>query len=136
MDTSFRLRIPGLLWEKYFISDSHNYITSSFAIEKNVDAWCNTTHSTWILGYSEFSVSCSWKTLLEHSPETANKTIRLLCDSNRTRTHNHIVCKRTPNHSAKLAKCLSCVVSTYLYGVFDCVLLSCHVRISEGIYTL
>ena len=41
-----------------------------------------------------------------------------------TRTHNHLVHKRTLNHLAKLAKWLS----TYLYGAFDCMLLSCHVE--------
>ena len=35
---------------------------------------------------------------------------------NWTRTHNHLVHKRTLNHLAKLARWLSCVVSTYLYG--------------------
>ena len=50
---------------------------------------------------------------------------------NWTRTHIHLVRKRTRNHLAKLAKWLSWVVSTYLYGVFDCMLLSCHVRVSE-----
>ena len=50
---------------------------------------------------------------------------------NWTRTQNHLVRKRTLNHLAKLAKCLSCVVSTYLYGTFDCMFLSCHERISE-----
>ena len=49
---------------------------------------------------------------------------------NGTRTHN-LVRKRTLNHLAKLAKSLSCVVSTYLYGVFGCMLLSCHVRVSK-----
>ena len=54
----------------------------------------------------------------------------LLGDSNEIRTHNHLVRKRTLNHLAKLAKWLSCVVSTYLYCAFDCMLLSCHVRVS------
>ena len=31
---------------------------------------------------------------------------------------------------------MSCVVSTYLYGEFDCMFLSYHVRVSEGIYTV
>ena len=59
-----------------------------------------------------------------------------LRNSSRIQTHNHLVCKRTPNHLAKLAKWSSCVVSTYLYGAFDCIFLSCHVRVSEWIYTL
>ena len=50
-----------------------------------------------------------------------------LSDSNGTRTHNHVVRERTFNHLPKLANWLSCVMSTYLYGEFDC-MLSCHVR--------
>ena len=42
------------------------------------------------------------------------------CGSNGTQTHNHLVRKGTLNHLAKLAKWSSCVVSTYLYGAFDC----------------
>ena len=42
-----------------------------------------------------------------------------LIDSNGIRTHNHFIRKRTLNHLAKLAKRLSCVVSTYLYGEID-----------------
>ena len=34
------------------------------------------------------------------------------------------------------AKWLSCVLSIYLCGTFDCMLLSYHERISEWIYTL
>ena len=52
------------------------------------------------------------------------------------RTHNHLVRKRTFNHLDKLAKWLSCVVSTYRYGAFDCMLLSCHVRVSEWTFRL
>ena len=55
-------------------------------------------------------------------------------DSNKIQTHNHLVCKQTLNHFTKLAKWLSCVVSTYLYGAFDCMLLSCHVRVSGWLY--
>ena len=43
-----------------------------------------------------------------------------LSDYNRTQTHNQLVRKRTLNHLAKLTKWLSCIVSTYLYGAFDC----------------
>ena len=59
-----------------------------------------------------------------------------LCDCNGTRTHYHLVCKRTLNHLAKLTKWLNWVVSTYLYGAFDCIILLCHVRGSEWIHTL
>ena len=59
-----------------------------------------------------------------------------LSDSNRARTHNHLLRKRTLNHLAKLRKLLSGVVSTRLYGAFDCIFLSCHVHVSEWIHTL
>ena len=42
-----------------------------------------------------------------------------LSNCNWTRTHNHLVHKRTLNHLAKLVKWLSCVVSTYLEGASD-----------------
>ena len=59
-----------------------------------------------------------------------------MSDCNGTRTHNHLVRKRTLNHLPKLSKWLSFAVSTYLYGSFDCVFLSCHVRVWEWIHTL
>ena len=53
----------------------------------------------------------------------------IISDCNWNWTHiNHLVHKRTLNHLAKLAKWLSCVVSTYMYGAFDCMFLSCHVH--------
>ena len=48
-----------------------------------------------------------------------------LSDSNVIWTHNHLVCNQTLNHLARLARWLGCVVSTYLYGAFDCFLLPC-----------
>ena len=59
----------------------------------------------------------------------------VLSDGNWTRTQNHLVRERTLNHLAKLTKWLSCVLITYLYGAFGCIL-SCHVRVSEWIHTL
>ena len=48
------------------------------------------------------------------------------------------VLKWTLNHLAKLAKWLNCVVSSYLYGAFDCMFLSCHVAnyMFQSEYTL
>ena len=66
-------------------------------------------------------------------PETND--IWSLSDYNGTRTHNHLVCKRTLNHLAKMAKWLSCFVSNYLYGAFERMLLSYHARVSEWIHT-
>ena len=44
---------------------------------------------------------------------------------------NHLVRKQTLNHLAKLAKWLSCVMSTYLCGAFDIMFSSCHVRVPD-----
>ena len=49
-----------------------------------------------------------------------------LSDSHGIWTDNHLVCKPRLNHLAKPVKWLSCVLSTYLYHAFDCILLSCH----------
>ena len=59
-----------------------------------------------------------------------------LSDCNWTRTLNNLIRKRTLNHLAKLAKWFSCALSTYLYGTFDCMFSSCHVRVLEWIQTL
>ena len=59
-----------------------------------------------------------------------------LSDSNVIRIHNHFVHKQTLNHLAKLVKWLGCVLSTYLYRAFDCMLLLGHVWVSEWIHTL
>ena len=59
-----------------------------------------------------------------------------LSDCNWTQTQKHLVQKQTLNHLAKLAKWLSCVLSTYLHGAFDRMFLSCHVCVSEWIHTL
>ena len=55
---------------------------------------------------------------------------------NGSRTYNHLVHQGTLIHLSKLVKRLSCLLSFYLYGPFDCMFLSCHVCISEWIHTL
>ena len=47
-----------------------------------------------------------------------------LSDCNGTQTHNNLVCKQTLNHLVKLTKGLRSVVSTHLYGKFDCVFIT------------
>ena len=68
--------------------------------------------------------------------ETPCAISEVLSDSNEIQTHNHLVCTWTLKHLAKLAKWLSCVLSTYLYSGFDCMLLSCHVQVLEWLCTL
>ena len=53
-----------------------------------------------------------------------------------TQTYNCIVPKGALYHLANWNKWLSWVVSTYIRGVFDRMLSSCQVRISEGIHTV
>ena len=57
----------------------------------------------------------AWKELLTSD----RREIWSLTDCNGTQTHNQIVRKRILNHLAQLAKLLCCVLSTYLYRVFD-----------------
>ena len=57
--------------------------------------------------------------------------IKGLSDSSAIRTHNHLVRKRPLNHEPLSLNFLSCVVSTYLYGAFDYMLLSRRIRVSE-----
>ena len=48
------------------------------------------------------------------------KTQSGISNCNEAQTHNQLVSKQTLNHLTKLAKQLSCIVSTYLYSAFDC----------------
>ena len=73
---------------------------------------------------SSFIICLKFKKLLALS----KRNILRLRNYNVSQTHNHLVLKRTLNHLA------SCVVSTYLYGALDCMFLSSHVRVSEGIH--
>ena len=59
-----------------------------------------------------------------------------LSDCNWTWSQNQLVRKRTLNHLAELAKWLSCVLSTYLYGTFDRMFLPYHVNVSEWLSLL
>ena len=108
--------------------------------------WLSCVVSTYLYGafVCYFHVTCTFQS--ESSPYSCLNVKELLApnrcdiwalsDNNVIRTQKHLVHKRTLNHLAKLAKCLSCVVSTYLYGAFDCMSLSCHIRFSEWIYNL
>ena len=75
-------------------------------------------------------VGCLWTSKMKYIACLES----VVCDCNWTRTHNHLVHKWTINRLAKLAKWLSCFVSTYLYGAFDCMVLPCHVHVSEWMH--
>ena len=52
---------------------------------------------------------------------------------NGNRIHSQFIHKKTLSHLSKLGKCFSYVASPYLYGAFDSMLSSCHLRVSEWI---
>ena len=66
---------------------------------------------------------CSYLNAKEFLVQNSHR-IRSSNDCNWTWTQNHLVFKWTWNHLANFAKWLSCVVSTYLFGVFDFMFLS------------
>ena len=112
--------------------------------------WPNDWAVLWVLICTVHLIVCFYHVTYEFESEStlysclnvkellarSRRPISRLSDCKGTRTHNHLVRKRTLNHLAKLAKWLSCAVSTYLYGAFDCMFLSCHVRVWQWIHTL
>ena len=66
----------------------------------------------------------------------SKRLIWSLSDSDKIWSRNYLVRKETLNHFAKLAQLLSCAVSTYMYGAFDCMFLQCHVQVLEWIHTI
>ena len=54
-----------------------------------------------------------------------------LSDTNGIQSQEHLIQKQTLSHLAKLATRLSCVVITYLYYGFGCILLSYYLRVLE-----
>ena len=162
--TSFRVYPHSIVWlnVKDFLATSRCYIwslsnsneirTHSHLVRKRtinhlvkLAKWLSCVVSTYLYGVF-IIISCR---VLEwtHPPSIVSlntKELLLpsrchiwsLSDISKIRTHNLLVCKRTLNHLAQLAKWLSCVVSTYLYSAFNCTLLSCHVRVSEWTQTL
>ena len=89
---------------------------------------CHVRVSEWI--HTLYSLECQGTPCSKHARNLKVK------DCNCTPTQNHLVLKRTLNHLVKLGKGLNCVLRTYLYGAFDCMLFSCHVPVSEWLHTL
>ena len=59
-----------------------------------------------------------------------------LSDFKETRTHNRLVRKQTLNPLAKLTKCFSWILSSYLYGAFDSSVNELLTRNSRDIWSL
>ena len=83
---------------------------------------------------SEFKLCNCWN--VKEPLSQKRSVIWSLGDCNETRTHKNFSPKKKLNHLVKLTKKLKGIVGIYLYGAFDCMLLSCHVPISEWTYTL
>ena len=92
-----------------------------------------TCHVTYVFESESTLYSCLY---LMELLASSRREIWRLSDCNWTRTKNHWVLKRTLNILTKLAKWSSCVLSTYLHSAFDCMFLSCHLRVSEWTDTL
>ena len=86
-------------------------------------------------GFQSESTLCSCLNVKELIARSWREIFRLN-DCNWTRIQKHLVRIWKLSHLAKLTKILSGTLSTYLYIAFDCIFLSCHVRISEWIHTL
>ena len=126
--------------------------TTTYFVNKHSTVWQNWPNDwavLWVLICTVHLIVCFYHVMYEFESEStlysclnvkellarSRRHIWRLSDCNGTRTHNHLLRKRTLNHLAKLAKWLSCVVSTYLYVPFDCMFLSCNVRVWEWIHT-
>ena len=101
-----------------------NKIDVSFCLSSNISALLSKRHFQSKMSRTSFRVNPNSIVCLNVKERLARSRRHIwLIDSIGTWTHNHLVCKRTLNHLAKLAKWLSCAVSSYLYGGFDCILL-------------
>ena len=88
----------------------------------------------WVLTYTMHMTICSHRVTIAFQSESTlynclnvkkllarnRRDIWSLYDHNGTQTDNHLVRKWTLSYIAKLAKLLSCVVSTYLSRALDC----------------
>ena len=73
---------------------------------------------------------------VEHLRARNRSEIWSLSKCNHSRSHNHLVPQKRLNHLKNVTEWLRSDVGTYLYNAFDCIFLSCHVRISMLIHNL
>ena len=91
------------------------YLTELFVYLKNMSVSIHCTVCSYYVTYTFQSESTLYSCLnVKELLGRSRREIWSLSDCNGTRTHNHLVLKRTVNNLAKLAKWLSCIVSTYL----------------------
>ena len=111
--------------EKNIIFDEEKINKSSFYRNKKPFIIDNTNINKILISKTETNSCMNVNEILAQN----RLEIGSISGFNWTRTHNLLVCKLTLNYLVKLVKWLSCVVSTYLYGAFDCMFLSCHYRV-------
>ena len=114
-------------------------ILGAYDIYKKEYCPLNLTYNTTELKVEHMQNILGWLvcfTFLCHPKHIKLYSWYCVSDRSRIQTNNHLCRTQTFNHLAKLAKRLSCVMSTFLYSSFDCMLLSCHIQVSEWIYTL
>ena len=91
-----------------------------------IQLYCENLPVRWIWLYDIIMSSSSFRVNVhsivclnvEELLAQSERHIWSLIDNNGIRTHIHLVCKRTLNYWAQLAKWLSCVECIYLYGAF------------------
>ena len=126
---------------------SHNHLVPKPTINHlaQLAKWFSCVQSTHLYGgFDYIFLSCHlWLSKLIHTVQLpkwqellAPKTrkIQSLNDCNGTPTRNQLLCKRTFNNLTQLAKGFNYVLSNYLYISLYCMILSCHVHVSEIIH--
>ena len=86
------------------------------------------------IGFSEW-IHTQISLNVQEIPAESRRHIWSLSDCNWARTYNHLFRKRTLNHLAKLTNSLGCVLSTYMYGAFDCMFWSCPFQSESTLYS-
>ena len=118
----------SFIWPKR-LTDLAEFWVLICVVHLTVCSW----HVTWTFqSESTFYICLNVKELLTQN----RRHIWSLSDCNGTQTLNQLDLKGTLKHLAKLTKWLSWIVSTYLYGAFECMFLSNHLRVSDWIQTL
>ena len=132
----------SIAFSKHCLSDSNEIRIHNHLVRKQtrnhlakLTKWLSCVVSTYLYGAFDCMLLVMLRTSLKVNPHSiiclnvkkllarSRRHIWSLSDSNEIQIHNHLVHKRSLNHLAKLVKWLSCVVSTYLHGAFDCILL-------------
>ena len=130
LKTSKKREINGQIFKIY---DAQLFYFFTNILRKQVLPWkCSFSNFVPNLGIAKVAGSWGFHANLQNP----KKQIVFSHDCHGIRIQIHLVRKWTLNHLAIQVEWLSCVVSTYLYGAFDCMFLSCHVRALEWIYTL